>query len=369
MDSLRFGVVGIKGMGHGQLKTVTTSPVARLGAICDIDLDAAKQRRSEFGVDVPVFERYEDMLQQAEIDAVALATPHYLHCPMAVAAAESGKHVLTEKPMAINVAECDEMIAACRRNNVVLGVGHQRRWSAGVRGMRKVLREGTLGRPIRFLWSTAGVRTEAYYASGDWRGRWDQEGGGCLINQYVHELDQICYLIGKPIELSAWSANWGHRHEVDDFAFAIARFEGGWVGTISFSLVSGGGWGVVPNVFEGDLAVINGNKIARRSLATAQFVAESPDTKPVLGEFLDIPPVPLEKQGRDLYYENFLNAVNGKEKFEGTGEDCIWAVELVNAIFLSTLTGRRVTIPLDRNEVEEMFRSLVGKRWTLPRVR
>lgn len=369
MDFLRFGVVGIKGMGHGHLKTVTSSPVARLGAICDIDLAAAKRCKEEFGIDVPVFEQYEDMLKEAEIDAVAIATPHYLHCPMAVAAAEVGKHVLTEKPMAISVAECDEMIRACKKAGVVLGIGHQRRWSAGVRGMKKVLSDGTLGRPIRFHWSTAGIRTEAYYASGDWRGRWDQEGGGCLINQFVHDLDQICYLIGHPIEVAAWAANWGHRHEVDDLALAIVRFASGWIGTISLSLVSAGGQGAVPNVFEGDLALVNGSKLARRSMPATQFIADSPQQKPTLGEFSDIPPAPLEKQGRDLYYENFLGAVNGKESFEGPGEECIWAVELVNGIFLSTLTGKRVSLPLDRGEVKGMFRDLVAKRQTLPRVR
>jgi len=369
MEFLRYGVIGIKGMGHGHLKTVTTSPAARLGAICDIDLDAARQRREEFNADVPIFESYEEMIAKAEIDAVTIATPHYLHCPMAIAAAEAEKHVLTEKPLAISVAECDAMVAACKRNKVVLGVGHQRRWSGAIRGIRQVLRDGTLGRPIRFSYATAGVRTEAYYASGDWRGRWDQEGGGGLINQYVHDLDVICYLLGRPVEVSAWSANWGHAHEVDDLALAIAKFESGWVGTISLSLVSAGGWGAIPNVFEGDLAVINGNKIARRSLPTAKFIADSPGEKVQLGEFEDIPPVPLEAQGRELYYVNFLHAVNGTEKFEGTGEECTWAIELVNGIFLSTLTGRRASLPLDRGEVTQMFRDLAAKKRKLPRMR
>jgi len=369
LEYLRYGVVGIKGMGHGHLKTIAASPVAKLGAICDIDLDAAKARREEFAVDVPVFGDYEKMLAGAELDAVTLAVPHYLHAPMAIAAAERGLHVLTEKPMAISVAECDRMIEACRQNTVVLGVGHQRRWSGGMRGLRNVIRGGELGRPIRFAYATAGIRTEAYYASGDWRGRWDQEGGGCLINQYVHDLDAICYLLGPPVEVTAWAANWGHRHEVDDMALAIARFDSGWNGTISLSLVSAGGRGIAPNVYEGDRAVINGGKIARRSVSSAEFIATSPETKAALGEFADIPPVSLPAQGRDLYYRNFLNTVNGTETFEGSGEECRWAIELVNAIFLSTLTGRRVTCPLDRGEVTAMFADLVAKRKVLPRVR
>ncbi len=369
MDTLRFGVTGIKGMGHGHVKTLTNCPAGKIGAICDVDVEAADARRDEYGLDVPVFADFDEMLATAEIDAVTLATPHYLHCPHAVAAANAGKHVLTEKPLAIRVSECDKMIDACKKNGVVLGVGHQRRWIGAQRGLRGLIQGGGLGRPMRFHYSTAGVRNEVYYASGDWRGRWDQEGGGALINQYVHDIDLLCYLLGRPVELCAQSANWGHRHEVDDLSMAVVRFDSGWIGTISLSLVSAGGWGAVPNVFEGDMAVVNGMQVAKRSISAAEWIDSSPDTKAELGELEDVPPVELEAQGRDLYYREFLDAVNGKSSFEGSGEECRWAIELVNGIFLSAVTGKRVEMPLDRGEVDEMFGGLIDRNPVLRRVR
>ena len=368
-DKLRFGVIGVGGMGFGHAKTCLSSPAAELVAICDIDRAVAEDRRAEAEADVPIYTDYREMIEKEELDAVALGTPHYLHAPMAIHAAESGLHVLTEKPLAISVAKCDAMIEACDKAGVVLGVGHQRRWSGAMRGMGKVLRDGGLGRPMRFFWSTAGVRNEKYYASGEWRGTWAQEGGGALINQYVHDMDAICYLLGAPVEVSAMAANWGHRNEVDDLSMAIARFESGWVGTISLSLCSAGGNGGAPNIFEGDEAVMRGGQIARRSLAASKFIAESPEDKPELGEWEDIAPVALEKEGRDLYYENFLNTVNGEELFEGSGTECRAAVELVNAIFLSHVTGRRVTAPLDRAEVAGMFDDLAAKRVGIARMR
>ena len=369
MEFLRFGVVGVNGMGFGHLKTASSSPAAKLTAICDIDLDVAKARRDELGLDVPIYEKFEDMLAEADIDAVALATPHYLHCPHAVAAAEAGKHVLTEKPLAISVAEGDRMIEAAKKNGVVLGVGHQRRWSGAMRGMRKVLNDGTLGSPYRFQYANASVRTEAYYASGPWRGRWDQEGGGNLINQHVHDLDAICYLLGKPVEVSAWTANWSHKHEVEDVAMAIVTFDSGWTGTINMSLSSAGGWGASANIFEGEKGVINGNKIAMRTHESRAFIADSPQVKPTLSEFTPVAPEPMDLEGRDRYYQDFLKAVNGELTFEGTGEECLPSIELVNAIFLSSMTGRRVTCPLDRDEVTAMFTDLASGKRTMKRIR
>ncbi len=368
-DVLRFGVIGVNGMGFGHVKTCIASPAAELVAICDIDEAIAQQRRSEAGVDVPIYRDYQEMIAQERLDAVALGTPHYLHAPMTIYAADHGLHVLTEKPLAISVAQCDAMIEACKRNGVVLGVGHQRRWSSAIRGLRRTINDGSLGRPMRFFYSTASIRHEGYYASGDWRGTWAQEGGGALINQFVHDLDVLCYLMGPPETVMAYSANWGHKNEVDDLDLAIVKFQSGWVGTISFSLVSAGGNGGITNVWEGDEAVIRGNQIAKRNMPAAKFIAESPDMKPELGEWQDIAPVGLPKQGRDLYYENFLNAVNGVEPFEGTGEECRWAVELDNAIFLSAITGKRISVPVDRAESTRMFDDLVAKRAALPRMR
>jgi len=369
MDKLRFGVVGVRGMGFGHLKTITASEVAELVAICDVDVDIAKERRAEVESDATIYQDFETMLKEAEIDAVTLATPHYLHSIHAIAAAEAGKHVLTEKPLAVSVGEADAMIDAAKRNNVVLGVGHQRRWSGAIRGLRRTIRDGSLGAPLRFSYSKAGVRHEGYYASGEWRGTWAQEGGGMLINQFVHDLDALCYLLGNPVEVVAMSRNWGHKHEVDDVVMAVVAFDSGWTGTLNLSLCSAGGWGSAPDIFEGDEAVINGGKIARRSMPARTFIAESPGTKPELGEFEDIAPEEMDKEGRDKYYEDFLKAVNGEIEFEGSGEACRWAVELDNAIFLSTLTGKKVSIPLDRDEVAGMFKKLSAGAKTFPRVR
>ena len=370
MEFLRFGVVGVNGMGGGHLRTLAQNlPYAKLTAICDTNLDIANKRKEELGLDVPVFQDFEDMLANADIDAVTLATPHYLHAPHAILAANAGKHILTEKPLAISVSEGDAMIAAAKKNGVLLGVGHQRRWSGAMRGMRDLIKSGKLGAPMRSAYNTANQRNEHYYASGTWRGRWDQEGGGQLINQQVHDMDALCYMLGKPVEVMAWAENWAHKHEVDDVSMAIVKFDSGWTGTINISLSSVGGWGPSLIAYEGDLGVISNGKVAMRSEGCRDFIATSTTEKPSLSEFEDIPPVEMDIEGRDRYYRDMLESVNTGAPFEGSGEECIHAVELVNAIFLSALTGRRVQCPLDRGEVDDMFAELREKETVLARVR
>ena len=140
----------------------------------------------------------EELLAQAQADVVAICTPHDLHAPMTLAAAQAGAHVLCEKPMARNVAECDAMIAACDRAGVTLGVAFQGRFEPLSVRLKDALDAGRLG---RLLWASANTlwhRTDAYYRSGPWRGTWEHEGGGVLINQAIHAIDLLIWLTGMP---------------------------------------------------------------------------------------------------------------------------------------------------------------------------
>ncbi len=141
---------------------------------------------------------YQQLLDDAHPDVVAICTPHDLHEPMTRAAARAGVHVLCEKPMARNVGECDAMIAACAQAGVTLGVTFQGRFEPLSTRLKAALDGGRLG---RLLWSSANTlwhRTDAYYRSGPWRGSWAHEGGGVLINQAIHAIDLLIWLGGSP---------------------------------------------------------------------------------------------------------------------------------------------------------------------------
>src|SRR5262249_27806739 len=153
-------------------------------------------------------------------------------------AAEAGAHVLVEKPMAAGLADCDAMLAAARRSGVKLGVISQRRWYEPVLRMKAAIDAGKIGRPVLGTFVMYSWRDPSYYRLDPWRGRWDTEGGGVLVNQSPHMLDLLGWLMDDPVaEVAGYWANLNHPSvEVEDSAVAILRFQHGGLGSIVTSL-------------------------------------------------------------------------------------------------------------------------------------
>src|SRR5262249_53050318 len=137
------------------------------------------------------------MLREAAVQAVLIATPHPLHAVPACIAAEAGVHVLVEKPLAASLADCDAMLAAARRTGIKLGGISQRRLYEPVQRMKAAIDAGKIGRPVLGVFTMYSWRDEAYYRSDPWRGRWDTEGGGVLVNQSPHQLDLLQWFMGE----------------------------------------------------------------------------------------------------------------------------------------------------------------------------
>lgn len=176
------------------------------------------------------------MIEQDKIDVVLITTPHPSHCSLALEAMHAGAHVLVEKPMALSVSDCTRMLQASRETGKTLGVISQRRWYPALRRMRKALDSGALGRPALGQVIMLGWRDQAYYTSDPWRGSWDQEGGGVLVNQAPHQFDLLAWLMGPVAEISAYWDNINHPYiEVEDSAVAAIRFQSGGMGSILVS--------------------------------------------------------------------------------------------------------------------------------------
>jgi UDP-N-acetyl-2-amino-2-deoxyglucuronate dehydrogenase len=201
-------------------------------AVCDIDA----QRAAAFGVGV-----YSDtatMVRDARVEAVVICTPHPLHARPAIEACNAGAHVLVEKPLASTVADCDAMIEAAERNGVKLGVVSQRRFFEPVLRMKAAIDAGKIGKPVLGTVQMFSWRDEAYYRSDPWRGKWDTEGGGVLINQSPHHIDILQWLMGEPVEevVGRWG-NLNHPYiEVEDTALGILRFRVGGLASITVSV-------------------------------------------------------------------------------------------------------------------------------------
>ena len=361
-QAIKFGVIGIKGMGRGHIRAIGEVEEAELAAICDIDTDAARAAAAELGV--PWYEDYREMYRQGGMDAVSIATPHYLHAPMAIDAMRAGIHAFTEKPISISAREADEMIAAAAETGMKLGVCHNRRPAGLSRALKQIMDQGRLGRVTRVLWSSCGLRTQAYYNSGEWRGTWEQEGGGVLINQTVHDMDLLQWLVGPVVEVSAIIGRLSHATQVEDIAGAAVTFANGAYGVLQFGLVN------VPGMshaeIAGDLAsIVLGNGEPRIGTLPAS-VLDYIQGKPGVPEKLEpawetIAPLEVEEGHRAMIRDFCLAIMEDRDPMV-TGESARPAVELVNAIIMSSVRGKKVSIPVDRAEYDQVLRELAARK-------
>jgi len=230
-SALRCGIVGHGKIAELYARILEDLPQALAVAVCGRDLARAKPF-----ADLHQIDAYDDvgvMVESAEIDVVIVATPHPTHADVAVAAMQSGAHVLVEKPMATTVADCDRMLAAASEAGLILGVVSQRRFYTPVQRVKQAIEDGKIGDPALVTLTLLGWRDDAYYKSDPWRGTWSGEGGGVLVNQAVHHLDLLQWLFGPIKEVFGYWGNINHPDiEVDDTAVAVLRGQDGRLGSI-----------------------------------------------------------------------------------------------------------------------------------------
>ncbi len=241
MRRIRTALVGCGKVGGIHAKALVSLPESDLVAVCDADPARAHEFAERYHA--KAFDDVGRMIRDSAPELVCVATPHPLHAKAAVAAAVAGAHVMVEKPLAASLADCDLMLAACRAHGVKLSVVSQRRWYEPVRRMKAAIDAGKIGRPVLGAFTMYSWRSPAYYESDPWRGRWDSEGGGVLVNQSPHMLDLLEWLMDDHAALVAgfW-ANLNHPSvEVEDTAVAVVRFRNGGLASITTSLAQNPG--------------------------------------------------------------------------------------------------------------------------------
>ncbi|MBM4069965.1 MAG: Gfo/Idh/MocA family oxidoreductase [Planctomycetes bacterium] len=359
MQPVRIALVGCGKVGQIHASAVASLAEAELVAVCD-----AISERSETLAARLRARAYTDtalMLREARPEVVLIGTPHPLHAEPAILAADAGVHVLVEKPMAANLRDCDAMLAAARKTGTLLGVISQRRWYEPVQRLRAAIDAGKIGRPALGLFLMYSWREQAYYQSDPWRGKWDSEGGGVLVNQSPHQLDLLRWFMGPIAEVSGYWANVNHPGvEVDDTAVAVLRFQDGGIGSIVTSVAQQPGIYTKVHVHGS-----NGASVGVETDRGATFIAGySRITEPPLNDLWTIPGeehlLPrfraedrerFERHDATTHYhalqiQDFLQAVRQRRPPLVTGEDGRATVELFTAIYLSNRERRSVGLPL-----------------------
>ena len=376
MDRVRYGVIGIKGVGSKHVSMAQEHENVELTALADLDEAAVKAKSEELGV--RAFTDYREMLNAGIVDAVSIATPHHLHAIIGLECLKAGVHVFTEKPLANRVSDADAMIETAEARDLKLCVGHQYRTYRTPQTMKHLIDTGAIGNIMRVLWTWIEFRPESYYARDIWRQTWRHAGGGVLMNQTSHDLDLICWLVGKPVQVSAIIGNQFHQMEVEDVVVANVLFENGAFGSIQLTINQPKGYSI--RQIAGDQGTIAIPDVQSLTNDAADSILLSSYANPLTelvkgtGSIAGQPesswqPVELQAGlgGHDRLMESFTNAIlNGGEP-QVNGVSARPTVELINAIVLSAIRKKTVDLPVDRGEYDELFEELSSGSLKIPR--
>ncbi len=349
MDKIRLGIIGFGGMGRFHAANLLGGKVARceLVAACDPVAASLEKFPQLHGFATPG-----DLFAAQDVDAVLIATPHYAHTTIGIAALEAGLHVLVEKPVSVHRADARRLIAAHRDRRQVFAAMFNQRTDPFYQAIRRLVQGGELGAVRRVSWTiTNWFRTHAYYGLGGWRATWAGEGGGVLLNQCPHNLDLFQWIFGMPRRVTG-HCTFGRYHdiEVEDDVTAYFEYPDGCHATFIASTGEAPGTNRLEIAAERGRLVYEDDRIAwlRNQTPGGEFSRSSPD--PFGRPDTEIVPVPADGHGGQhvAILQNFVDAILDGVPLIAPAEEGIHSVELANAILLSAWTGSRaVELPVD----------------------
>lgn len=354
-----WGIVGCGVIAPTHARAVAGLPGARLVAVTDTAPAKAKAFAEEHGVawDADLG----TLLARPDIDIVSVCVPSGLHAEVGVSAARAGKHLVVEKPIEITVAAADRLLAAAASAGVRLTVISQHRFDAGPRRLRELVGQGRLGRLILGEAAVKWYRSQGYYDSGAWRGTRALDGGGALMNQGVHYVDLLCWIMGEVAEVRALCSTQAHAIEVEDVALALLRFRSGAVGLVQATTaaypgfperleVSGTGGSVVVEagaIRSAELADERGDVGAYGTAASPAPPAATAGAGATAGidaaaATAAADPAAVGDEAHRAQLANFLDTLDGGGQPLVTGEEARAVVAVIRAVYESARTGRPV---------------------------
>jgi predicted dehydrogenase len=346
---IRYAIVG-GGAGIAKLHLDALKQIsnAQLVALVDINPQPAQQRADE--MDCEYFAEHGAMLAATQPDVVVICTPHPLHPAVAIDAFAAGAHVITEKPIAIQVSEADRMIAAGHAAGKWLVVNFQQRFRTAAQRAKQIVDDGVVGELVRVASVGPWYRPEAYFKLGAWRGTWRGEGGGILMNQSPHTLDLVCWLAGTPRKVWGWTRTRGHAIEVEDTMQAMLEFANGAPGYITASTFETGAQKRLQIIGEKGMVEIIDETVhlTRFSQPIREHMRTSTEPFSAPGKTTEVFDLPDVSGGHLAVYQDLQNAIATGRTPLITGEQGRMSLELANAITLSAHEDRAITLPVDR---------------------
>ncbi len=339
--TFRIALVGCGRISKNHFDAIEQIDGLELVAVCDLDAERAKRAGEERKV--PYFTSLEKMLAESDADVVTIATPSGLHAEQGIAAAEAGKHVVMEKPMAISLTGADALVHACDKARVQLFVVKQNRLNPPIQLLKRAVDRNRFGRVYLASCTVHWARPQEYYDQAPWRGTWEFD-GGAFMNQASHYVDLIQWLMGPVESVMAKTATLARHIETEDTGIAILKFRSGALGTIEVTMLA------YPRNLEGSITIL-GEKGSAKVGGTAvnkiehwEFAEYDDDDK--LVESANTNPPNIYGLGHQGYYRNVLAVLRGQAKPDTDGRAGRKSLELILGIYESAKTGRDVPLPL-----------------------
>lgn len=351
-------IVGTGGIANEHIKALLAFPErCKIVALCDIYPQKAEAMKEKYGLDCAVFDDHHSMLDsEIQIDLVHVCTPPYVHCEIAVNSMNAGCNVLVEKPMATCLAECDEMLAAEKKNGVTMACIAQNRFRKSIYNLKKTLDSNLAGKICMAKVESAWWRGHSYYDLW-WRGTWEKEGGGPTLNHAVHHIDMLNWMEGRmPESVMAMLTNVMHDNaEVEDLSLACLRYEDGSLAQITSSVVHHGEeQGIVLQCAD---ARISAPWDVKAEVSQANGFPKSKGNTQLVQKIQNfweqIPPLAYEGHTGEI--DNVLGALETGEPPLITGEDGRKTVEVITAVYKSGFSGQVVKFPIRKEDAFYTF--------------
>ncbi|MDX2162646.1 MAG: Gfo/Idh/MocA family oxidoreductase [bacterium] len=339
-DTLNFAVIGCGRIAprHAQaLQSLEASHRVRLAAACDVIESRARHFAESFQCEG--LSSFEQVLARDDIHVVSVCVPSGLHAQIGIAAAQAGKHVLVEKPIALNTADADALIDACDVAGVTLGVVLQNRFNPPMRDLRALVDSGSLGRIMLGSATVRWFRPQDYYEDG-WHGTWAMD-GGALMNQSIHHIDALQWLMGDVASVFAYTATLAHQMEAEDVGVAVVRFKNGALATIEGSTLT------YPENLEGSVALFGERgsvKVGGTALNRKVFwkvAGQIEQEREILTREAIDPPSVYGYSHREQIAE-MIDAIREGRRPSTHGREARRSLALVTALYESARTGREI---------------------------
>lgn len=374
MNKIGTAVIGCGKVADAHAQAYLSLNESRFLGVYDVNPERVEAFANHYGI--AAYRDLDEILNNPEIQSVSVCSPHTTHPEIAAACAKAGKHVLIEKPMAVDLKGCEVAITAAEKAGTKLGVVSQRRFYEPVIRMKNAIEANKIGKPILATVTVMGWRDEEYYRMDGWRGKWSTEGGGVMVTQTTHQIDLFQWFMGPIDEVFGFWGNLNHPYvEVEDTAIAVVRFKSGALGTILVSNSEKPG-------FYGKILVTGetGASVGVQTEGSSPFV--SGITQFVEPPFNDVWTIPSEThllkqwQGEDetrckkidimthyhkLQIQDFLNSILEDREPAVSGIEGRKHVELFTAIYRSQRDNRPIKFPLDAETGSEEFDGRLSK--------